>query len=82
MKSGKLLLTATFVCFLNIPVFAATDTSKQASPEMAVQKVSPATIKNVWPELILRPIGVLSSAIGAGLFVATAFCSPRYRNKD
>ena len=70
MKTGNLLIFAILAAFLSLPVFAVEDTTKAPAPA-AIEKESPTAIENVWPELFLRPIGVLSSAIGAGFFVAT-----------
>lgn len=71
MKLGKLILTLALTGFLTIPMLASADTAKEASLDRTVPKESPTAIENVWPELFLRPIGVISSALGAGLFVAT-----------
>lgn len=71
MKPGKLLFSMALTGFLIVPMLAAADTPKETKPAMTVQKESPTDIENVWPELILRPVGVLSSAIGAGFFLAT-----------
>ncbi len=71
MKPGKLLLSAVLAGILTVPMIAAADTVKKDYVEMTAPKESPTAIENVWPELFLRPIGVISSALGAGFFLAT-----------
>ena len=51
---------------------AVEENSKEAGPTMATLNPEPFIIKeNVWPELVLRPIGVLSSAAGVGFFLGS-----------
>lgn len=73
MQLVKLVFTITFLCILQTPAMAATETSEPAEPAAttAVQETNTG-IENIWPEFILRPVGVLSSAIGAGFFLATS----------
>ena len=70
---AALVFTITFFYLLLTPVMvmAAAETPKPAESATAKQETNTG-IENIWPEFILRPVGVLSSAIGAGFFLATS----------
>ena len=70
MKPGKLLFIVAFLYILQVPVLAVAETTKEAEPKMAVQETD-TKIGDVLPELVLRPIGILSSAAGLGFFIAS-----------
>ena len=74
MKPGKLLFTIAFLSILQVPVMAVAETAKEAELTMTVPETDTDTdtkIGDVLPELILRPIGILSSAAGLGFFIAS-----------
>lgn len=72
MRPVKLVFTIIFLSILHAPAIAATETSIPAEPAATAVQKTDTGIENIWPELILRPVGLLSSAIGAGFFLATS----------
>jgi hypothetical protein len=70
MKLIKPLFTIAIICILQVPAIAIAETSKETEPALTVQETDLNTT-SVFPELILRPVGVLSSAVGAGFYIAS-----------
>ena len=70
MKLIKPLFTIAIICILQVPAIAMAETSKETQPTVSVQETDLNTI-SVYPELILRPVGVLSSIAGAGFYIAS-----------
>ena len=70
MKLIKPLFTIAVICILQVPVVAMAETSKETEPTVSVQETDLNTT-SVYPELILRPVGVLSSIAGAGFYIAS-----------
>jgi len=72
MKLIKPILTVALICIFQMPVIAVAETSKEAEPAMSVHETDTMTkTVNALPELILRPVGLLSSAAGLGFYVAS-----------
>ena len=70
MKLIKPLFTIAIICILQVPAIAMAETSKETEPTVSVQETDLNTT-SVYPELILRPVGVLSSIAGAGFYIAS-----------
>jgi len=70
MKLIKPLFTIAIICILQVPAIAIAETSKETEPTVSVQETDLNTT-SVFPELILRPVGVLSSVAGAGFYIAS-----------
>ena len=70
MKLIKSVFTIAIICIFQVPVIAMAETSKETEPTMSVHETD-LNRTSVWPELILRPVGVLSSAAGAGFYLAS-----------
>ena len=70
MKLIKSLFTLAVICMLQVPVVAMAETSKETESTLSVQETDLKTT-TVFPELILRPVGVLSSVAGAAFYIAS-----------
>ena len=55
MKPGKLLLTATFLCILQMPVMAETETSTETEPPMTMEEsTATETAKKTEPPMAVE----------------------------
>ena len=71
MKLIKPLFTIAIICMLQVPAIAMAETSKVTEPTTVSVQETDLNTTSVYPELILRPVGVLSSIAGAGFYIAS-----------